>query len=62
MYVNGKVIPVQTIPGNEAGRGVGERRMVERVNSRMIHLKYCENFCKCHNVPPPNTIKKEKRK
>jgi hypothetical protein len=34
--------------------------MVERVNSSMIYLVYCMNFCKCHNVPPhtSTTIKK----
>jgi hypothetical protein len=29
--------------------------MVERVNSGMIYLIYCKNFCKCHNVYPPPT-------
>jgi hypothetical protein len=34
---------------------------VEGVNSGMIYLIYCKNFCKCRNVPPPSTaIKKEK--
>jgi hypothetical protein len=36
MYVNGKMRPVETIPG-----------MGEWVNSTMIH---CKNFCKCHSV------------
>jgi hypothetical protein len=30
----------------------------------MICLIYCKNFCKCHNVPPPQQskkLKKEKR-
>jgi hypothetical protein len=32
------------------------------VNSTMIYLIYCKNFCKCHNVfPPTKTIKKENR-
>jgi hypothetical protein len=30
------------------------------VNSSMIYLIYCKNFCKCHNVPPPSTIIKNK--
>jgi ssDNA-binding Zn-finger/Zn-ribbon topoisomerase 1 len=39
------------------------RRMVEGVNPSMIYLIHCNNFCKCHSVPPPSTIiKKEKRK
>jgi hypothetical protein len=37
--------------------------MVEGVNSSMIYLIYCKNFCKCHNVPSFNTtIKKLKIK
>jgi hypothetical protein len=39
------------------GRG-GQRRMVEGMNSSMTNLIYCKNFCKCHNVPSPRTIKK----
>jgi hypothetical protein len=26
--------------------------MIEEVNSSMICLIYCKNFCKCHNVQP----------
>jgi hypothetical protein len=51
--------PLETIPG----MGCGKRRMMEEVNSSMIYLIHCKNFCKCHNVPPPGTtikIKKEK--
>jgi hypothetical protein len=33
----------------------GIRRMVECVNSSMMYLIYCKNFCKCHNVTPPST-------
>jgi hypothetical protein len=32
------------------------------VNSTMIYLIYCKNLCKCHNVSPSSTIKKEERK
>jgi hypothetical protein len=32
------------------------------VNSSVIYLIHCKNFCKCHNVLPPSTIKKEKKK
>jgi hypothetical protein len=43
MYVNGKMIPVETNPG----MGVGEiRRMVEGMNSIMIYLIYYKKFCK----------------
>jgi hypothetical protein len=45
MYENGKMRPVETIPGIERG---GIKRMMEGMNSTMI---YCKNFCKCHNVP-----------
>jgi hypothetical protein len=46
MYVNGKIIPVETIPGM---RGMKE-------NSGGGEFKYdificCKNFYKCHNVP-----------
>jgi hypothetical protein len=43
MYINGKMIPVETIPGT------GKGRTMEGVNSTMI---YCKNFGKCHNVSP----------
>jgi hypothetical protein len=49
MYENGKMRPVETIPGMGGGRiqendGRGELSM--------IYLTYCKNFYKCHNVPP----------
>jgi hypothetical protein len=60
MYANVKIRPVETIPGRGRGEGrerrIGEgreRRMVERVNSSMIYLVYCKNFCKHYNVLPP---------
>jgi hypothetical protein len=46
--------PVETIPGMGWG---AQRRMVEGVNSSIIFLIDCKNFCKCHNVPPSTTIK-----
>jgi hypothetical protein len=42
MYVNGKMRPVETIPGMGEGP-----RMTEAGNSTVI---CCKNFCKCHNV------------
>jgi hypothetical protein len=45
MYVNGKMRPVETLPGMGEGR---VRENVEGVNSMMINYK---KFCKCHNVP-----------
>jgi hypothetical protein len=50
--VNEKMRPVETIPG------MGKGRIKENgggVNSIMIYLIYCKNFCKSHNVPPPST-------
>jgi hypothetical protein len=49
MCANGKIEAVETIPG------MGEVEKKENgggVNSSMIHLIYCKNFCKFHNVPP----------
>jgi hypothetical protein len=45
MYENGKMRPVETVPGVE-GRKIKEND--RGVNSTMI---YCKSFCKCHNVP-----------
>jgi hypothetical protein len=57
MYVNGKIRPIETVPGMGGGRDKGER--LERVNLSMISLIYCNNFCKCHNaLPLCTTIKK----
>jgi hypothetical protein len=42
----------------EWGEG-GLRRAMERVNSTMIYLIYCRNFCKCHNVLPASTTTKK---
>jgi hypothetical protein len=41
---------VETIPG--VGGVWGQGRMIEVVNSSVIYLISCKNFCKCHNVPP----------
>jgi hypothetical protein len=46
MYGNGKMRPVEITPGKEGGR---IKKMVEDVNSALIH---CKNFCKCPNVLP----------
>jgi hypothetical protein len=45
MYENGKMRPLETIPGM-VGRGIKEDD--GGVNSTMI---CCKNFSKCHNVP-----------
>jgi hypothetical protein len=49
MYINGKMIYVETIPGM-GGWGIKENG--GGVNSNMIFLIYCKNFYECHNVPP----------
>jgi hypothetical protein len=48
MYVNGKMRPVETIPGI---REVGIKEYDGGDNSSMIYLIHCKNFHKCHNVP-----------
>jgi hypothetical protein len=45
MYVNSKMIPVETVPG------IGEQWKGD--NSSMIYLIHCGNLCKCYNVPTP---------
>jgi hypothetical protein len=56
MYVNGKMRPVETIPG--MGGGIKE-------NDGRGKFKYDifeKNFCKCNNVPLPSaTIKNIKK-
>jgi hypothetical protein len=46
------MIPIETIPGMGEG---GIKETSGRVNSSMIHLRHCKNFCKCHNIPPSST-------
>jgi hypothetical protein len=55
VYVKAKMIPVETLLG--IGEGGDKRRVVDGVNSIMIYLIHCKNLYKCHNVPPPSTIK-----
>jgi hypothetical protein len=52
MYVNGKMIPVETVPGIRGGR--------MKESSGEGEFKYdifdtCKNLCKCYSVPPPST-------
>jgi hypothetical protein len=49
----------ETVSGMGGGR---TKEMVEGVNSRMIHLIYYKNICKCYNAPPPSTIKKQNQR
>jgi hypothetical protein len=55
--VNGKTILFETIARIEGGEDEGE--WWRGVNSSMIYLIHCKNFCKCHNIPS-STIKKRK--
>jgi hypothetical protein len=48
MYENGKMRPVETIPG----RGIGGEGIKENDGGVNSTVKYCKNFCKCHNVLP----------
>jgi hypothetical protein len=34
----------------------------EGVNSNMIYLIYCKNYCKCHSGPPPSTTTQQKKR
>jgi hypothetical protein len=49
------MIPVETIPGMGVG---GIKEHSGGVNSSMIYLVYCKNFCKCHNVLHPEEHQK----
>jgi hypothetical protein len=52
MHVNGKMRPVETIPGMP-GRGIKEKD--GGVNSTTVYFK---NFCICYNVSPAQQFKK----
>jgi hypothetical protein len=57
MYVNAKIIPVETNPG------IVGRRIKDSdggLNSSMIYLIHYKSLCKCHNVPQPSTTIKDK--
>jgi hypothetical protein len=57
MYVNAKMIPVETV---SAIRGVGLGERSGGGNSNMIYLKHCKNLCKSYKcVPPPSTTIKK---
>jgi hypothetical protein len=58
MYLNAKMISVETTPGMG---GWGWRRMVEEVNSRIIYLIHCKSLSKLHDVSPLIRTMKEKK-
>jgi hypothetical protein len=35
--------------------------MMEEVDSSVMYLIYCKNFCKCHNIPSAQKRKREKK-
>jgi hypothetical protein len=52
MYVNAKMIPVETVPGirregRKEGSGGGE--------FKYDIFAHCKNLCKCYNASPPST-------
>jgi hypothetical protein len=57
MYVNAKMIPVETTPGKRGQKGIKENgRGGECMYDILTH---CKNLCKCHNVLPPGTTIEE---
>jgi hypothetical protein len=50
MYVNAKMMPVETVPGI---RREDEGERLKGVNSSVIYLINCKNLCKYHSVPHP---------
>jgi hypothetical protein len=57
MYVNGKMTPVETIPGM-GGRVKESSGEGEFKYDTFIH---CKKPCNCYSVPPPSTIKKKRQ-
>jgi hypothetical protein len=57
MYAHGKMRTVESI----LGMGEGGLKKLEEVNSSMIYLIYCKDFCNYHDVPQHNNLKKKKR-
>jgi hypothetical protein len=53
MYINAKMIPVETVSGI---RGWQMKDSNGGVNSSMIYLINCKNFCKYYSVPPPSQL------
>jgi hypothetical protein len=58
MYINGKMRPIETVPGMVGG---GIKENGEGMNSSMMYLIYFKNICRCHNVPQPSTTIKKKK-
>jgi hypothetical protein len=56
LYVNAKMIPVETVPGIRGG-GRGE----SSGGGNQVYLIHCKNLCKCYNVPTPSTTTTTKK-
>jgi hypothetical protein len=54
MYINAKMIPVETVRGIRGGER-GWRSAVEGINLGMIYLIHSKNLCQCYNIPPSGT-------
>jgi hypothetical protein len=52
----------QMPPGRTVSAALSTHYAKSRKGCPMVHLIYCKNFCKCHYVPPPSTIKTRKEK
>jgi hypothetical protein len=57
MNVNGKMRPVETIPGMR-----GEVKWKDGGSKFKTRILYCKNFCKCHNVPLRQHNNQKKKK
>jgi hypothetical protein len=50
MNVSGKMIPVKTVLGIRGKGRIKDNGVCGEVNLNIIHLMYCKNFCKYHNI------------
>jgi hypothetical protein len=58
MYVNAKMIPVETILGMGEGK---IKESSEGVNSSMIYFAHYKNFYKWYNIPSSSTTTTTKK-
>jgi hypothetical protein len=56
LYVNAKMIPVETVPGI-GGKGMKENSGEGEFKYDM--LIHCKILCKCYNIPTPSTMIKK---
>jgi hypothetical protein len=60
IYANGKMRPVETVPGMGEG-GIKEDDGDGEFNYDILEKKK-KNFCKCHNIPPVQQCNKKRIK